>query len=596
MKQLLIHNDNVNPELLVSFEHREALYPSRAEMLEDDFDMDRFFDSKLAALLNVSYDCIFMPFTLNNFDYLEFTGLQVAAHIRLSPYLNHCRTPLVFVGGDDPADVFKLKPLASLLFTHGIYFLGEPTVAAKEQLLEQISNYPKVSDAGYKLFLDRIQVDPPANYSSYHSLANEWGIKKLSELFKLTDLPNGVKEDIVRIEDRFKTNLYFKLLEQKLDKARNKIKNSEKIPPVLPNLDNARVLYIDDEHDKGWQALFEFLFSSASAKLLYYDAFKKGLKREELFQALTAFIDLPGNEVDFYIVDLRLCDEDMHEADPMKLSGMRVLEYLLKKNKGNQVVLLTASNKTWNLQAAFEVGAAGYIIKESPELNYTSKQTAQLFTELKKAFQKAFRNAYLADLWTFIKLAGVSADLTKLTHNNFSNRLLGEGGWLEQIFTLLSLDKSVVYKQVLVVFVSILEGYCDACFKNGTELYVILKDNSEVLVGNNNDEGMFTFDFGKYSYQLTSDDVRKEVRFHAALQKVSTFVKENEPRLLVKVVSVLHFRNNFTEAELEKVMELVFLRNSVAAHGGQQKVNESLRYIRMDDIKLMITCLKKMFV
>lgn len=51
---------------------------------------------------------------------------------------------------------------------------------------------------------------------------------------------------------------------------------------------------------------------------------------------------------------------------------------MIKKiNPGIQVIIFSATNKVWNLQALQEAGADGFIIKESPENsidpNFTKK-------------------------------------------------------------------------------------------------------------------------------------------------------------------------------------------------------------------------------
>jgi len=596
MKTLLLHNDNVKLEFATAFDKQEKISPSVAEMLKEEFDLDTFLDNRLANIFKENFDCIFLPFTLNNDDYLQFTGLLIAAHIRLSPKYNHLRTPIVFFGSDLPEHVYKLNILGSILFTPGIFFLNKQDVGEKTTL-ETVISTKTMSMEAYRVFLDRVQIDPPSNYASYHSLANEWGIKRMADIFKKEDIPEDLLTELIKLEERFETKIYFKFLEAKLDHARKKIQPKKKVIATIPNIEETTVVYIDDEYDKGWAIMLEYLLSKSKSKLITFSEFKKEYRREDLLNDLKKFLATPEvKAAQVYIIDLRLCDQDIKEKDSSQLTGIQVLSHLIDENNGNQVMIFTASNKTWNLNKAFECGASSYVLKESPELNYTFDQSKILFDEFSIAIQKAYRKSYLKGFRKFIEKAKISGKGALIVDNNFSFKLLGNGGWLDQLFTLLSLDNKVVYKQVLVTFISILEAYSDTVFDDGSELAVKLNNGERKIIRDSSLKGIFTFKMGIYDFHLFGEQEKIGVDFHPELQTVSTNFKPNGyTTLLVKLVSTLHYNYGFNGSRMETIMELVFLRNNIAAHGSDNKVNESKRSITMKDVKSMIEILEEMF-
>ncbi|RZJ88472.1 MAG: hypothetical protein EOO20_13550, partial [Chryseobacterium sp.] len=140
MKTLILHNDNVKVTFRSLFSTQEKLSPSLTEMLLESFDLDSFLHNRLLEILiEQKYDCIYLPYSFNNEDYLQFTGLIVALHIRLSPSLGHTNVPIIFISSDKIEHIFKLNPLGSLLFTPGIHQLKNQTKEEK-QLLESRIN------------------------------------------------------------------------------------------------------------------------------------------------------------------------------------------------------------------------------------------------------------------------------------------------------------------------------------------------------------------------------------------------------------------------------------------------------------------------
>ena len=82
-------------------------------------------------------------------------------------------------------------------------------------------------------------------------------------------------------------------------------------------------------------------------------------------------------------------------------------------NQGNQVIIFTASNKTWNLKSLLEYGADGYYLKESPEFNITLEQTIRNIRDFQLQVKGCLnRSEYLRRLYS----------LTNELSNDFVNK------------------------------------------------------------------------------------------------------------------------------------------------------------------------------
>jgi CheY-like chemotaxis protein len=145
------------------------------------------------------------------------------------------------------------------------------------------------------------------------------------------------------------------------------------------NSPNKKVLYIDDEADKGWEEVLKSIFVGAefesvgkmeneSAETYYAKAKTKALEIE---------IEKNLPKWDLILLDLRLDETEDVGENAFKLassySGAKLLKEIKTGNKGNQgiqVIIFTASNKAWNMrELLIDLKADGFFVKESPEYN-----------------------------------------------------------------------------------------------------------------------------------------------------------------------------------------------------------------------------------
>jgi hypothetical protein len=601
MKSLLLHNNNLPGKLISAFESKIPFYPSRTEQFDAHYDLDRFIDARLKDILSKNnFDCIFISLSLNNDDYLQLTGLLVALHIRLTPKLNHQRVPIVLVGPESHFEISKLSSLDDVIYTPAVFLLNDQSPKGKSRMESFIQEKNMaLSDEQLKIFLDRIVISPPFKYSSHHSLANEWGVMRMSEVFS-DALTDALQNDLYNIKQNLGTSLYFKFLEEKF--KRKRVKAGDRIPATLPGVTGKKVVYIDDEYGKGWGNLLKFLCEkSDAASFEKFEGFKKGLDRDALLIKIKAYLDGSGpevNDADIYIVDLRLCDQDFDNNSGVP-TGLQVLDHLLSKNMGNQVVIFTASNKIWNMKDASKRRACAYTIKESPELRYSFAQTKMLFSDFQGSIRLASEKSYLRGFWAVMEKIKSSQKIQGMNTKGFSQRLIGEGGWLNQIFTLLMMHDKANYNQIVVIFLSILELYSeiflrfDVLTRKG---YVTAETGHEIYVFHDASKGFYSFERNGFVYQINRGDEISGVHLYQQMTDTPSVrhAEGNRMKLLTKVVPVLQTRHGFNKKEIDTVIELKYLRDNLAAHGNNN-VNPAQRRIMKEDIDFILEALRKIF-
>ena len=129
-----------------------------------------------------------------------------------------------------------------------------------------------------------------------------------------------------------------------------------------------RYLIIDDKADDGWKEVI----SRCINKLDSMDVISMEIGGyEDIPTACREHIKEGYYDVIF--LDFRLLSSEEIENKEIDLfSGMKVLKGIKTSNPGNQVIMLTATNKSWNLKALIDNGADGYYLKESPFYSFSN--------------------------------------------------------------------------------------------------------------------------------------------------------------------------------------------------------------------------------
>ena len=398
MHILVIDNDHL-PHLNGDSIHKETLKKPNANIEP----YDAWVSNELTRIFHTDkYDMIVLPYSLSSSNYMDYSGLRVAMHIRLTQEWGHTRKPILFVGCESPDFVAKFSSVGDILFTPYVFTTNDSL-----RSLDKWENYVQnkfsmdMSDHQYAQFIYKVHVNPPANYGTHHSIANEWAISRWIEML-------GMYFD--GINTNFKSLLFYKYLRASLGKEQmfnSKWHRDNPSPAKIGNLEPGekyKIAYIDDEYTKGWGSILKFICKENKfEEPAIFSGFHHDESKEQLIEDIKKFID--ENDADCYLLDLRLHDDDFKKDTKSEdITGHKIARYIRAKNSANQIVIFTASNKVWNLKEdLMEIGAAGYVIKESPEMKYNREQTCHNFHDFLREILHACRQSYIKKYVEFLK-------------------------------------------------------------------------------------------------------------------------------------------------------------------------------------------------
>src|SRR5690606_28010678 len=185
---------------------------------------------------------------------------------------------------------------------------------------------------------------------------------------------NACNDDILTIEKKFENELYFKYLKTIYPINTSDVLTEDKLK--LEYKGDPTILYIDDEANKGWREIFEkIMFDVNDIDFLNLDEeFNEKSKKEIVDISLYT---IKKENADIVILDFRLHKDDFLQISIEDITGYKILKEIKQYNKGIQVIIFSATNKIWNLQALQKAGADGFIIKESPETSLIDGYTFQ---------------------------------------------------------------------------------------------------------------------------------------------------------------------------------------------------------------------------
>ena len=326
--------------------------------------------------LETRYDRIYIPLCFGS-SLSDYMGLRLAMHIRLTSTPNQ-KTP-IFLYGVATYEEMKQNYCFDILKTSSVRLIG----CDNESFFASIRSEMPECDLAKEIKF--IHLDLPSNIGS-HSLANQWGASVLGRAANVEyDIPAEVQEAM--------KSLYFKnaLFQTSLTEG-DEVTLSKKAESIESK--GRRILLIDDEADRGWAQIIHSLFENA-----YVDIVKNKIPN---FEALPdQYIKrIQEDFYDLYLLDLRLLGEREESiVNTDKFSGMDVLDAIKEINPGNQVIIMTASNKAWNMKKLMKKQANGYYIKEAPELSLPFEFSIENYSSFKIDVEAAFQNVYKRDLW-----------------------------------------------------------------------------------------------------------------------------------------------------------------------------------------------------
>jgi len=612
MNKLLIHSNNT------SFNISEIFSISEQFVFDVDFDkdVDFYIDEKLSdgdlKSKLIDADIVFIKVSLSQ-NYMEYLGIRFAYHIRLTKSLGaKANIPIVFIGEESIQFLGLTCTEPSILFTRGIYLIKE-TIKDYYKVIKWFKNGDINSLNDYNSFINLININPPANYHSHHSIANEWALARYFSMFEKDESNEGynkLREKILDLD--YLSTLHFKYTEAKA--SRQKF-NPKKLvyTPLIGGIENIRIGIIDDEINKGWLAFYEYIFIKSKAISVAYKDFKKDESKREFLERIQSWLaeKIQSSEpIDLFIIDLRLHEDDFSEVDFDKLSGVRVIDYIKSINPGIQIVVSTASNKVWNYQKCLKYGVSNFAIKESPETLNTREETKNTLTHLSKEITKAGSKIFLADIYRKVSLLkDENKFLTNSKNKEFKELVFGKNGLLDQIINLLIIDSNndAIINQCLLLCFQILENYCESPIvgefgndkanssssgfiwqKDGIQKHIYFSKPKEEL-------SLFEISYGSYDFQ-TDKSKKYPISFKAfdELKLVINKRSATETTTLIKIISVLYFRENIPILDIERILMLRYYRSNVAAHLTGE-IDLSIYKLTYKDITYLISLFQNIF-
>jgi CheY-like chemotaxis protein len=138
-----------------------------------------------------------------------------------------------------------------------------------------------------------------------------------------------------------------------------------------------KYLLIDDLAENGWKSILEKAVLKEEGTLDIANSYDTALEK----------IQSPWELI---FLDLRLSEQDHNAFNVSDYSGFKILEEIRKDFKGNNfctpIILITASNKVWNIEALRENGIDGFYIKEHPDNKFDKKTSRQNLENLQFSF------------------------------------------------------------------------------------------------------------------------------------------------------------------------------------------------------------------
>jgi len=467
-------------------------------------------------------------------NYMEFVGLLLAYHIRLTNELEHTRfVTIVIISDLDGFTLNKITPQAQILFTKNTFLNNLP------------SKYIKLNSDNFKHdFLDKTIIEQPKDMSGDHDISNQWSIYRWAEFLNVNS------ESTYENKSRVENILYFKYLKSKyrINETYQDIQESKIIKPVNKKSGlkivskvtkkEQKVLYIDDQWNNGWKDIFaNFFQTKLNNEFKVIEEINKNTTFIELKKLVINYIF--SYRPDLIILDLRILQEDfLKEKKDSDISGVKLLRYIKEElNPGIQIILLTASGKSTILNEANKYNILGYIKKEHP--HDISINTRETFEQLKQLIDIGLTKIYLKDIW-------------ELQHDTLSLPIINKKEYnkikieIESIFEILNSDMKNRFIYAIFAIFKVLEIII--------EFYITeSKYSGKIIAFWKNTESKVPY--------VTSDNFIKK-----------TTNSDSNSRTENKIRVILHERLNLKDRVLhDKISSLVEFRNHTI-HPGKKEI------------------------
>ena len=296
---------------------------------------------------------IFIMNTLSD-NAIELQGLQMAHYIRIITRGEGVgKLPIFLIGSENITELLRLSDYSSILQTPAVELLPYSKEKVKN-VIDNIHTYKHLEN--YEGYLKKTHIPQPNNYLSHHSITSEWSLYQWSKCLNIKSA----------IENHIERNLYYRYITSQHPESDDKVTIDYPPYPSESEPEKKRILIIDDEADKGWGELYKALFSHYSCievnTLKGFD-YASDTKETLLQKVKETILEKAFEPYHLVLLDIRLLQDDFNKKTDF--SSFDVINMLQTLNKGIQIIIVTASNKAWNLQYTLNKNVFAYITKES---------------------------------------------------------------------------------------------------------------------------------------------------------------------------------------------------------------------------------------
>jgi hypothetical protein len=558
---LFFHPDEDFIQNAIIGSHNEEIYTEKdAELTEI-----------ILNLLNENeYDNIFLPLCFGQ-TLSDFNGLRLAAHIRCTPTKN--RLKRIFIYGFVGLDYLLEHEYFNILKTKNIQLVSYSKkafgAAAKR-------NFDSLKPEELSKEIKKLKLDPPLNYADSHSIANEWAIHQWAKTIGCDET-----EELKSVFKNVSYSLYFKYLRTKYSKGENSVFPAKKLK--IDYEGKPKVLLIDDEAEKGWYEIFAFLLGDLNN--IYTDYLGVDFKNLSSDEIIEKSIDkIFSDDIDIVILDFRLNPSDFEKIKSDEITSLKLLKELKKINPGVQVVIFSATNKAWNLQALQDAQADGFIFKDGSRNNFEPESTLKgiesLISVLNNCFDKIFLKGFYSKL-NELKNTLIPRKNFKKSDAPLPKEFVDETlKWLELSCEVLKREtsQSMITASFIFMF-SVLENLSNRLINvddpiplnenNNQQLYMFeFRGSNQKLKRFKEDENNLGFYRRTNSKLQTPRNIPWKFKILNALDFITdNKMKENELSLLIKKRNDLIHANSTTGEKFTINIELLITLNSIIHQG-----------------------------
>ena len=460
LKSLLIHNDNtplnIHPDISTSI-----LFAPTLEELNNS-DIDTYISKKiLPQIKNEEFDIVFIRDTLSK-NYIDFYGLVLAYHIRLSTTTlkkEQNLTPIVILSDIDSYIINKITSIGQILFKKNVFIAPNNKSTLDRFNNESFKPMLLTSDEYNFDFLDKINIKPPKDYLSHHSITNEWAIDQWSQIL-------GITEKTKTNHEKISFMLYYKYLQAKyeLDSCNSRF--------IKQKSYNGKVLLIDDKWKAGWKEII-----STFIELHYTDVVcetVEKINKDSTFDEIESYVVekiAVDNSPDVVLLDLRLLNNE-NEVNKTtndksyinKLSGIKILKVIKKLNPAIQIIAFTASSDAMILDEVYNNGILGYVKKDSPTNIYLAPKNS--FSKLNTLLKEGLKRKYLKNIYE------IQENILKLDFLKNAKLIIGEDNndisiknTIPQVFDILDSNLSNPFLYAMYAIFKCIEYINDMYFR-----------------------------------------------------------------------------------------------------------------------------------